>query len=229
MKTTKLLLAFAATALGVVSLASAQIYSPYAGLYGGGYAHSHASTLEEGVLDGYAALTQSTGQANYFHSLAAVNYQQAYSQYLKNRASAIETYFNAKKYNREARQDYAPRRFSTEQLAVLARKAAPQRLGEREYDRTIGRVYWPAALRGDEYAAERDALEWAFRGRSPGDDGAGSELYGEVRQLTSRLDEKLKTHLDDLDAAQYVAAKKFLMSLAYEAQQPLVVSALALR
>jgi hypothetical protein len=231
MKTTKIVWTFAAVALGVVGLASGQVYSPYAGLYGGsgGYGYSHASTLEEGVLQGYAALTQSTGQANYFHSLAAVNYQQAYSQYLKNRASAVETYFYVKKYNREARQDYAPRRFTTEQLAVLARKAAPERLSEREYDRTIGRVYWPAALQGNEYAAERDALERAFRNRSPAEDGAGSEFYGQVRQLTSRFDEKLKTHLDDLDAPQYVAAKKFLMSLAYEAQQPLVASALALR
>lgn len=228
MKTTRSMLTFAAVTFGIVNLASAQVYSPYAGLYGG-YGNAFSSTFEQGVLQGYAALTQSTGQANYFNSLAAVNWEQAYAQHLKNRAAAVETYFTVKKYNREARQEYAAVRFSTEQLAAIAQKTAPERLTEREYDRAIGRVYWPGALRGEQYAFERDALERAFRNRSPGDDGAGSEFYDEVRQLTAQLDQKLKARLDDLDAAQYVAAKKFLLSLAYEAQQPLVASSLALR
>jgi hypothetical protein len=43
------------------------------------------------------------------------------------------------------------------------------------------------------------------------------------------MQKSLKNHVNELDAAEYVAAKKFLMGLSYEAQQPLVVRALAAR
>jgi hypothetical protein len=43
------------------------------------------------------------------------------------------------------------------------------------------------------------------------------------------MQETLKGKAGELDAAQYVAAKKFLMSLTYEATQPMVVRAVALR
>jgi hypothetical protein len=43
------------------------------------------------------------------------------------------------------------------------------------------------------------------------------------------MQQKLKSKAGELDAAQYVAAKKFLMNLTYEATQPMVVRTVALR
>ena len=47
-------------------------------------------------------------------------------------------------------------------------------------------------LSGDEFATERDALDQAFASRSLSEAGAGTQFYGEVRQLTSKLQAKLK-------------------------------------
>ena len=112
---------------------------------------------------------------------------------------------------------------------ALAKVAAPDRLSPQDYDSTLGRLHWPSALLADDFAAERDALERMFGSRSPGDSGNGSAFYGDVKQLTSNMQSKLRDHITELDPAQYVAAKKFLMGVSYESTQPLVARTLAAR
>jgi hypothetical protein len=189
----------------------------------------HASTYEEGVLRGRAALAQGLGQANYYHSLAAINYQDARLKAIKNRQQAIDAYFYNQQANRAAREAKRLPRLSQEQYVALAQAQAPDRLSDQQYDRTFGRLDWPAAFNDYEFNAERDELDRAFAGRYPNDAGASSEFYANVRQLTSKLQTKLQSRIDVLDSAQYVAAKNFLLSLNYEAQQPVVVRALAVR
>jgi hypothetical protein len=226
MKTTLASLTVFAGLVALTASASAQVY----GIPGAGYPYynnyHHASTVEQGVLDGYAAVTSSAGQANYFNSLAAINYQDARSRSIQNNKAYVESYFYMKQANTSARK---PLRLTTEQLTAIAKDAAPDRLSPQDYDSTLGRLHWPAALLTDDFAAERDALESMFRNRSPGDMGAGSTFYADVKQLSSALQAKLGNHIAELDPAQYIAAKKFLQGVTVESTQPLVVRALASR
>jgi hypothetical protein len=239
MKTTFAAATFVTATLAIAGLATAQTYATpssaavslaYGGYgsdyYGSGY---HTSTYEEGALRGWGALAEAYGHANYFNSLAAVNGQEAYNRYLQNREKRTETYFRMKQIYRAAREAAAPQRLTREQYVALAKKEAPDGLSERQYDRVLGRLNWPAALTDDLFAAERDALDHAFLARSPSDSGAGSRFYTTVRQLTSSLEAKLKDKVDQLDAGEYLAAKKFILGLAYESQQPLVLRSLAAR
>lgn len=192
--------------------------------YGGfGY---HSSTFEEGVLRGYGALVRSQGEANYLNSLARINNQEAYSKYLDNREKGTETYFRMQQINRAAREAQRPQRMTTEQYTSLAKKQAPGRLSEVEYDRTLGHLTWPAALSGEEFAAERDALNLAFAARRPEDSGVASAFNGRVRELTASMQAALQSRVRSMDSMEYLAAKKFLTGLSYEAQQPLVPATL---
>jgi hypothetical protein len=223
-----------AVVMAMASVASAQSVATPSDLSFGygfddyGYRY-HASTFEEGVLRGKAALAQGLGQANYYHSLAAVNYQEATQKAIKNRQQAIAAYFYNQQANQAARDAKRSPRLSQEQYVALAQAQAPARLSDQQYDRTFGRLDWPAAFNNDEFNAERDELDRAFAARSPGDAGAASEFYANVRQLTTRLQDKLQSQIVSLDSAQYMAAKKFLLSLNYEAQHPLVIRTLAVR
>jgi len=226
---------FVASATLLTAIAAAQSYTPslgYAssfpsyGYYPGGYGY-HSSTAEEGILQGWASVLQAQGQGNYLNSLAAINNQEAHARYLKNRELATETYFRNRQINLASREAERPERLSSEQYAVLAKKAAPERLDATQYNSTFGRLTWPSALSVPEFAANRDALDRLFGARSPSEHGTDSAFYGQVRQLTSSLQKSLENHVNELDAAEYVAAKKFLMGLSYEAQQPMVVRALA--
>ncbi len=229
MKTTFASLSFLAV-LALTTAASAQVYvAPNLGTfgYGGGY-HRHSSTYEEGVQRGYASVVAARGQANYLHSLASINYQQARTLDLQNRKNTVDAYFYMRQANNAARAGARSERFTTEQYAALAKQAAPSRLSQHEYDSTLGRLNWPAALVSDEFAADRDALDRVFRMRSPGDVGPSTEFYAEVRQITNSMQQKLRGNIQELDAAQYVAAKKFLVGVSYEASQPQMVRGLAM-
>lgn len=228
-----------ATLLAVAGIASAQQSSgsglPTAGGsgisadfgYGGGGYGYHSSTFEEGVLRGAAELTRATGEANYFNSLAAINLETAKSQALANRQQRIEDFFRERALNRAARKAAQSKPLSPEAYATLARKAAPDRLGPHQYDRVSGRLHWPTALTAGQFSAERAALEMAFSTRTPGDMGAGTDFHTYVKQVTDLMQSKLQPQVSELSPMEFVAAKKFLGSLAYEAQLPLVVEGLA--
>jgi hypothetical protein len=217
----------------LAAAASAQTHVVPAYGYGGGYYDDgygyHASTLEEGVLRGYSSLAQGIGQRNYLNSLAAINFQEARSRSIQNRQRAIEGYFYNKQANNSARAAMRSPRLTEEQYVALAKVEAPARLTEQQYDRTFGRLNWPAALAGDEFAAERRELDRVFASRSPGDAGASTDFYAAVKSLSRSLEAKLKTQVENFDAAQYMTAKKFLASLPQEALNPMVVRALAAR
>jgi hypothetical protein len=226
MKTAFSSASFLAVVTALTSVASAQVYGiPGAGFPFYGNYH-HASTVEQGILDGVAAVTASQGQADYYHSLAAVNWQDARSRYINNNKNAVDAYFYTREANQSARK---PVRLNTEQLTAMAKNAAPDRLSPQDYDSTLGRLHWPSVLLADDFASERDALERMFYKRSPGDVGAGSEFYAEVKQLSSEMQQKLSDHVSELDPAQYVAAKKFLMGVTVESTQPMVARSVALR
>jgi hypothetical protein len=242
MKTTFTYTTILTTLLALGSVASGQSYggtsaqpSPslaYApGFYPGrGYGQdSYSSSYEEGVLSGLGSLASAYGQANFMNSLAAVNMQDAYARYLQNAERSTETYFRMQQINKAAREANRPQRLSYDQYVAMAKKYAPDGLSEYQYDRTLGRLNWPAVLTSEEFAAEREALNRAFMVRSPTDAGAASAFHSNVRRITDSMNAKLRAEFDQLGTAEYLAAKKFITGLEWESQQPLVVRALAAR
>ena len=237
MKKLLTLTSFLTTAMVLAAGANAQTYTSGLGYAGSGYGYCgsyggygyHSSTAEEGILQGYASVLQASGQANYLNSLAAVNVEEARARYIKNRELATETFFRNRQINHAGREAERPIRLSPDQYSALAKMAAPERLSPQQYDTTFRRLSWPVALMGADFAKEREALDRMFFARSPNDSGNDSTFSSDVRQLTNSMQNTLKNHINELDAGQYVAAKKFLMGLSYESQQPMVVRAVALR
>ena len=226
-----------ASMLALASVASAQTYSPasaegagYGGMHGGygGYGGtSHSSTYEEGVFRGLADFTRAIGDADYMSSLAGINRQESWSRYLDNRKKVAETYFEMRQINRAAREAARPQPLSLTQYAALAKQQAPERMTEADYNRVVGRLAWPAVLAGEEFAAERTALDKAFAGRTARDVGVSTAFNREVRELTAQMQTKLRERLETMSPLEFIAAKKFLTSVSFEAQQPLVSTGLA--
>jgi len=192
--------------------------------YGGGY---HSSTAAEGAFRGLADFTRSIGEADYMSSLAGINRQETLSRAIDNKKKAVETYFEIKQINRAAREAARPQPLTYTQYAKLAKQEAPQRLNDFDYNRVVGRLNWPAVLATDDFAAERAALNQAFVGRTAQDVGVSTLFNREVSELTAAMQEKLRGQLETMSPMEYIAAKKFLASVAFEAQQPLVVQGLA--
>jgi len=225
-----------ASLLAVAGVASAQTNDTTAAssVAGGGHAPGgygyggyHSSTAAEGAFRGLADFTRSIGEADYMSSLAGINRQETFSRAIDNKKKAVDTYFQIKQINRAAREAARPQPLTYTQYAKLAKQEAPDRLSDVDYNRVVGRLNWPAMLASDDFAAERAALNQAFVGRTAQDVGVSTNFHREVRELTAALQSKLRDRLQTVSPMEYIAAKNFLTSVAFESQQSLVVQGLA--
>jgi hypothetical protein len=177
-----------------------------------------SSTALGDALRGSGELVRSVGDAVRNGSVAAVNIEAAKSQYLKNSYDASKTFWDKKLLWAENSAYHRGRPLSSEQLRQIARDAAPGRLGVMQLSPATGAINWPAGLLRPEYDALRGRLELLFANRTVSNSGVGSSTEVAVARMTNWMQEHLKTQINEMTTNEYIAAKSFLRSLAYEAR-----------
>jgi hypothetical protein len=186
---------------------------------GGGYGwggYNNGGTVAGSYLNGMANVVRSAGYANVMNSIAAQNYEQAYSADLDNRLKYTNTYFEMRRTNKAARAEESGPRPSTAELTQYAAQAAPKRLTSSELDPVTGEINWPAVFNDQRYAKTRDIVERLFTQRQ-----ATTGSSGDYRAITGAIDSlrgELSGSINDYSPATYVEARKFLDSLQYEAR-----------
>jgi len=196
---------------------SAPAVHPY---YGGAPLwHRHASTAAEGYARGVAAVLYAQGAYHRLSAEARVIHAQAYAQELENRQRAVDTFFNVRATNRRARAAERGDRPTFEELAKLAKDAAPPRLDGEQLDPASGQIDWPAVLRDGQFAVYRAQLEQLFSYRAA-KGKFDSAPQRQVQELTGAMLARLKANIRQLSPMDYTEARGFLNSLAYEAQLP---------
>jgi len=184
----------------------------YGGYYGGG-------TAGGSYLHGMGDVIRSQGQANLDNSAAAINYSVARSQEMDNYKKQTDTYFQTRAANRAYREQERGPRPTMEDLVRYAQMGKPKPLSPSQLDVVTGDIAWPVVLRADEFAQGRAAVEAAFTGRSASSAMGLSDLM-KVRETTDSMLAQLKQSVRDLPPNEYIKAKRFLESLAYEAGRP---------
>lgn len=180
-----------------------------------------ATTPVESILRGQAALIQANGQASLLNSMAAKNYEDAHRQSLENRLLHTEVYFTRKEMAKEYELKYAEKPRTEEDVKRLAQLAAPKRLTEEQFDSFTMQLNWPQVLRRDEYEAVRLKIDHLMSVRTPEDSGDGSPTHTKIRQMVELMKMLLKENMESVTPQQYANAKAFLVSVEYEARQPI--------
>ena len=80
---------------------------------------------------------------------------------------------------------------------------------------------------GQEYRAEREAIDRLIAERTVNNSGLGSANGQAIKAAARQMKAKLKGQIRTISPSEYVQAKNFLSSLEYEAQLPLDVRAVA--
>jgi hypothetical protein len=133
-------------------------------------------------------------------------YEEARSKYIDNMRKWTREYARmreaAEMYRREklARERHSPE--------ALAKAAELPRLSREQYDPVTGALMWPDALKGDEFAAERQEIEQLFEWYARTSQRADAATR--IRELTDEMSEHLRNNIDSLTATDFVAARKFL-------------------
>lgn len=182
-----------------------------------GYFGYHASTIAEGYLRGRAAVIESMGRYNYDTSLALINREEARRMFMMNRQQAVETRFAMREVNLQYRKS---RRTPINQEKVVRynQSRVPKRMTANQLDPISGNINWPVALAGADFEQQRDQLEDLFLARNADNGGLDAEMRGQVQETVRSMREDMKQRIHDMNPSQYLAVRKFLTSLAYEAR-----------
>lgn len=222
------LLALAVLIVTASSSADAQLRtgwyrSPYryAGLpypYGR-YGYGFTSNPVEGARYGMAEVIRARGQAYEAAARGMVSYEEARSKYLDNRKKWTETYWAMKRKGQaERRKDFEQKRRRQEAYLATKGSSYPPRLSPSELDPSTGKVYWPAALSGATYAELRRELDELFvlRAYTGSSDRYNAQIHEKARAMQSLLKEQIRS----MPTSEYIAARNFLESLAFEGRYP---------
>ena len=76
---------------------------------------------------------------------------------------------------------------------------------------------------------ERIQIDALFAKRTQINSGPGSAVYREVQSLTREMRDDLKDMVQRMTPAEYLAARKFIEALAFEAQFPPEIQGVAVR
>lgn len=178
-----------------------------------------ASTAAESYQRGFADVVRSTGQANLMNSVAAQNLEQARTMDIENRVKWTEAYYQMRRENRAYRASKQGPRLSQEEYARIARDGLPKRLTAAQLDPITGHLAWPYVLQESQYATERDHLDKLFEARAAASSIAPN-LYRDVQKYTGDLLAALKKNIKEYKTTDWITAKKFVESLAFEVRFP---------
>ena len=199
---------------------SGAVYPAGGNNYNDGYpTYHHASTAAEGGLRGMADVVRSAGQANLDNSAAAINYSVARNNQIKNQREWTNTYLDMRQTNK-AYQDANRRPKATmEQRIRMAQIDKPKPLSPGEVDVVTGEIQWQRLLLSDTFAEQRNEVNQAFAERAS-NSVLGPDDYLGVRNTIKAMLASLEEQIRNVPQMEYVAAKRFLQSLAVEAGTP---------
>jgi hypothetical protein len=201
-----------------------QFYGGYSG--NGGY----GGTYEGSVLHGLGDFARGVGEYNYYTGLAARELEEARTVAIKNHKIGVENWYSLRKAHWERRAaEWEKEKLTPAEIAHVVKVSRPDRLTPAQFEPATGKINWPGPLMGEEFAAERAALEEAFAKRTARDAGPDSAFYDQVRRHTERMLGKLRQKNEqqgELTPMQFIAGKKFLVGLKYESHTPTDVKAL---
>lgn len=183
-----------------------------------GYAE-HPATIEQAAAYGLAKIIRAEADYQKESSLAAKNWADARKYELDNWKKWVETYYEVRRINREARAAERGRPMTEADYIRLAQIGKPRRLTPSEMDVVTGQLNWPLLLQATDFVAYRDMLDQVFSNRAYRGT-MGLDDYVKAEQTAESMMDLLRGRIEEVRPAEYVVARRFLESLAYEARLP---------
>jgi hypothetical protein len=185
--------------------------------WGGGWGMG-GGTVAGNYLQGMASTVRAAGDYNLSTSQAWVNAEEAKRRDIENRKAWTDAYFEMRRANADYRAAERGPRGTQEDWVRYAKEAAPSRLSPGEIDYVTGKLSWPRLLQLDEFKESRQELDHLFADRAEKGGSIGPYGYQRILDLTNAMTSALKKNIRNYPANEYLDARKFLESVAFEAR-----------
>lgn len=195
---------------------------PVTGGYGSDYNNigpDTATTPIQGIDYGIARIIRAESEAMLAGSQAALTMTDVQSRRMDNWRKWVETYYDVHRIARELRAAERGLPLTEADYVRMAQMGKPRRLTPSEVEMSTGELTWPRVLQADAFSPYRDILNQNFSDRAfYGVLDLNSYMVAE--RTTQTMLDVLKEHIVEFAPVDYMGAKRFLESLAYEARLP---------
>ncbi len=185
--------------------------------YGGGWGGG-GGTVAGNYYNGGANAVRAQGDYNLSTSQAVVNMEEAKRREIENRKEWTDSYFEMRRANSDYRAAERGPKGTPEDWVRYAKEAAPTRPSPGDIDRVSGQIAWPRLLQADDFKDGRDELERLFADRADKGGSIGPDGYQQIQDEINGMMAYLKKNIKRYPTSEYLSARKFLESLAYEAR-----------
>lgn len=213
-----LLVLVASVSLQQATAPSTAYSAPPPGYYGAYYSPGGSTTVAGSAMEGMSSMIGAAGQANLQNSIAAGNYQQAYSKYLDNAVKSQQTYFERKDVW-EQRKYAEDQKRQAERLAYIQKHPPQLRPSDSELDPVTGAIRWPLLLRMNDFNPQREKLDKLFEERAARGDLTYAEAH-DVQQTVEAWRDDLKENKSKYPYDEYAESVKFIQRLGREVEYP---------
>ena len=146
--------------------------------------------------------------------------QKVRSAALDNNLKVAKTFYEKRTLHEGYQGLHTRKRPTQEDVIRYSKTSVPQRPASFELEPARGRIYWPAVLLEEEFSDYRIQLDSLFAQRKAALDTSGSNVSGQVQTAAMQMREQLRSKIQQMSSSEYLAARGFLESLAYEARFP---------
>lgn len=220
-------MAFAAivTAIPTVCLAAGgEVKTVHEGMV---RANHEGVRAQASMIEAQAAMLNAVSSARQKFVEMQKTMQEIHTMAIDNDIKATTTFYD----KRAARESYLANHVKEKPDAAdasrYAKSAAPKRLSPGEVSSSYRGIRWPAVLQHEQFASVRERLDAEYTQKSFGNSGIGSPLYQQVKRMTDEMQVELRGMVREIDPTEYIAAKRFLDGLAYEARFPHMLDGVA--
>lgn len=185
------------------------------------YLRGHAELVEAAaaMVQAQAAMIKAQSEANLANAKAIETLEKTRTTALDNNLKAASTFYEKRALHEGYRAIQKQRERPTVQDCVrYSKMESPQRPESYQLEPVRGTIQWHPVFMQEAFLEERVELDSLFAQRSRSAGTAQVPIYGKVQSLVGAMREDLKGMIREMSSAEYLEARKFLDSLAYESQ-----------
>ena len=189
-----------------------------------GNAQAQMVEAQAKLIAARAGIVTAVANAKEANAKALQGLEQARSLALDNDLKKAETFYGKRAlYENHRNLAKARPRPSEEDLLRYSRASTPQRLTPGQLDPIRGEIHWPPLLQRDQFAEHRERIDDLFVQRLD----YGQDIHQEVQDLSKEIHTEMCSLVREVPSAEYIQARKFIRSLAYDSQFPPRIDGLA--
>jgi len=198
-------------------------------------ANSRSSTItswantQAALVGARATMVKSVADANSTNARTLQTIKQTRSITLEADLKAAKTFYEKRKLHEGYRVLHSRKSLAPENLVRYSKNIVPGRLANYQIAPCKGKIKWPLVLQEQAFLQQRLQIDSLFLQRQKAGVAVNRNACRRAQDAVTQMRNELRARVRQMSHGEYLAARKFIDSLAFETRPPKQIQAVATR